>query len=256
MVTVCLNSEKTIKNCLRSSADLEGVEHIFVDGRSHDQTIEIIELLQKERSNILLVQEITPRGIYSALNFGMALATGKYVLILNSDDELVDFENLVNDIKSRDADIVIGRQLGSIGDKNIVSIGFEEVKYGPIMKMPWPHGAMIAKKDFFDRVGNYSTDYRLSSDLDWVNKALLAYPTIEYLDYYISKFRFGGVSTTRLSGPIESFKIFRFYGGSYLIGSLNLLKALTIKIVAKVIGWEKVFSIKKILKLGTGIWQS
>ena len=122
--------------------------------------------------------------------------------------------------------------------------------------MPWPHGSMLVKKDFFDLIGNYSTNYKLSSDLDWVNKALNASPNIEYLDYNISKFVFGGVSTTSLYGPVESFLIFRSYGGSAIKGILILIKAITIKVTAKIIGWENFFRLKKILKLRTGIWHS
>ena len=198
-----------------------------------------------ERPHISLFQESKPNGIYAAFNFGFSLAKGKYIIILNSDDQLLNFEALYNAIKFTDADIVVGRQLGAIGKNNFVYIGYSSSPKLPLIKMPWPHGSMLVKKDFFDLIGNYSTNYKLSSDLDWVNKALNASPNIEYLDYNISKFVFGGVSTTSLYGPVESFLIFRSYGGSAIKGILILIKAITIKVTAKIIGWENFFSIKE-----------
>jgi hypothetical protein len=96
----------------------------------------------------------------------------------------------------------------------------------------------------------------MSSDLDWVNNALICSPRIKYIDFDISKFSFGGISTTSLSGPLESYKIFRSHGGKFLVGVLTLLKALTIKLLARSIGWHNIFRLKKILKLRTGIWHS
>lgn len=254
VITVCKNSERKIENCLRSCSDLEDVEQIVVDGNSSDKTLEIIEEISNSRKNLTLVREDKPAGIYSALNLGISLAIGKYILVLNSDDELVNFSQLVDDIKLQDSDIFVGRQLGLIDEKHLITIGFEKIKYGPVMKMPWPHGSMIVKKEFIDQVGSYNTAYRMSSDLDWVNKALLASPAIEYLDYDISIFSFGGVSTTSIYGPFESFKIFRVHGGSYIIGSLRLVRAVTIKIIAKFFGWKNLFYLKRLLRLKTGIW--
>lgn len=256
VLTVCKNSEKTIKDCLCSSIGFDDVEHLVIDGNSSDKTVSIVEDLISERSHISLFQEVKPNGIYSALNYGFSVAKGKYIIILNSDDQLVNFSSLYNAIKFTDADIVVGRQLGVIDKNNLVNIGYSSSPNLPLIKMPWPHGSMLVKKDFFDRIGNYSTIYKLSSDLDWVNKALNASPNIEYLDYNISKFVFGGVSTTSLLGPIESFLIFRSYGGSAVKGILNLIKAITIKTTAKIIGWENFFRLKKSLKLRTGIWHS
>lgn len=256
ILTVCKNSEKTIKDCLCSSIGFGDVEHLVIDGKSNDETVSIVEDLIIERPHISFFQETEPNGIYAALNLGFSLAKGKYIIILNSDDQLINFEALYNAIKFTNADIVVGRQLGVIGKNGLVTIGYHSPANLPLMKMPWPHGSMLVKKDFFDLIGNYSTAYRLSSDLDWVNKALKAAPNIEYLDYNISKFVFGGVSTTSLYGPVESFLIFRSFGGSAIKGILNLIKAVTIKVTAKIIGWENFFRLKKILKLRTGIWHS
>jgi len=254
VITVCKNSERTIKSCLCSCFELEGVEHIIVDGNSSDKTLEIIEEVSISRTNLTIVREDKPDGIYSALNLGISLAVGKYILVLNSDDELINFCQLVEDIKIQDSDILVGRQLGIIDEKHLITVGFEKIRHGPTQRMPWPHGSMLVKKEFIDCVGNYNTNYTMSSDLDWVNKALLIYPTVKYLDYDISIFRFGGISTTSLYGPIESFKIFRVYGGPYIIGSLKLARALTIKIMAKFFGWKNLFYLKKLFGLKTGIW--
>ena len=109
ILTVCKNSEETIGDCLNSSTDYEDVEHLVIDGNSTDNTVSIVKDLLKEKSHISLFQESKPNGIYAAFNFGFSLAKGKYIIILNSDDQLLNFEALYNAIKFTDADIVVGR---------------------------------------------------------------------------------------------------------------------------------------------------
>jgi glycosyltransferase involved in cell wall biosynthesis len=89
IVTVCFNPGETIDACLRSVADqgYPHIEHIVIDGASPDGTAERIGKLDWFKG--ILVSE-PDKGIYDAMNKGVARATGDYVGFLNADDWLAD----------------------------------------------------------------------------------------------------------------------------------------------------------------------
>ncbi len=91
IITVCLNSAATIRDTLHSVRRQEatfGIEHICVDGGSTDGTREILTAAADADSSPVLLFE-PDQGIFDAMNKGLHLARGRYVLFLNSDDFLV-----------------------------------------------------------------------------------------------------------------------------------------------------------------------
>jgi glycosyltransferase involved in cell wall biosynthesis len=81
------NSEVFLEECLKSveSEAQAGVEFILVDGASSDATMEIVERFRHLFSHIISEPD---RGQSDAFNKGYALATGRYLTWLNSDDVL------------------------------------------------------------------------------------------------------------------------------------------------------------------------
>ena len=87
VVTVCLNSEKTIERCLESviqqNYPKNKIEHIIIDGGSKDSTIKIIK---KKHKHIKFFRSQKDKGIYDAINIGIKKCNGDLIVILNSDD--------------------------------------------------------------------------------------------------------------------------------------------------------------------------
>lgn len=83
VVTVCYNSEHTIRETIESVAnqDYPNLEHLIVDGGSKDRTLDIV----REHPHLLWTSE-KDKGIYDAMNKGIRRATGDIVVMLNSDD--------------------------------------------------------------------------------------------------------------------------------------------------------------------------
>ena len=96
IVTVCFNSEKTIRDTIESvlSQDYPNIEYLIIDGLSDDNTSNIIN---QYRGSIAKVISEPDNGIYDAMNKGIEHATGDVIGILNSDDF---FENsfVVSDV--------------------------------------------------------------------------------------------------------------------------------------------------------------
>ena len=92
IITVVFNGEKYLAQTIESIAaqSYNNLEYIIIDGGSTDGTREIIK--QYEHIIERWISE-SDRGLYDAMNKGIALATGEIIGILNSDD--LYFKNTV-----------------------------------------------------------------------------------------------------------------------------------------------------------------
>ena len=94
IITVTYNSAHTLKDCIHSvsSQSYDNIEHIFIDGNSTDNTVEIIK---NHAPGSVYISE-TDRGLFDAMNKGLKLATGDLIGILNSDD-MYAYSNVIRD---------------------------------------------------------------------------------------------------------------------------------------------------------------
>ena len=109
IITVCLNSEKTLEYTLNSvlTQSYKNIEHILVDGGSKDRSVNIIEKYPKTKK--IVIQKKT--NLYEAINCGIQAATGEIIGILNSDDiyeSPVIIEKIVKKFISTNNSIVFG----------------------------------------------------------------------------------------------------------------------------------------------------
>ena len=116
IITVVLNGEKHIKECLESLHDqkFKDYEHIIIDGGSSDKTLDIIKNYDDK---IEYWCQKKDKGIYDAFNIGMTLCKGEYIGFLNSDDVFTPnaFQHLTNYIaKYKEKDFILA-QLRSTG---------------------------------------------------------------------------------------------------------------------------------------------
>jgi glycosyltransferase involved in cell wall biosynthesis len=96
IITITFNSAQTLEDTIQSviSQDYPDIEYIIVDGASKDGTLDIIERYRNSISTFISERD---KGIYDAMNKGVALATGDVIGILNSDDFYAD-ATVVSDI--------------------------------------------------------------------------------------------------------------------------------------------------------------
>ena len=88
VITATYNSAATVKDtlaCIRQQ-EYADIEHIIVDGRSTDRTLEIVA----QFPHVAKIISEKDKGIYDAMNKGISMATGDVVGILNSDDMYTD----------------------------------------------------------------------------------------------------------------------------------------------------------------------
>lgn len=207
IITVCFNSGETIRTAIESvlAQKYKDVEHIVIDGGSTDDTLTILKEYQYGISRIVSEPD---RGIYDAMNKGIALASGDFIGILNSDD-FYPHNQVLNEVVEThlnypDVDILLGGvDFVSSGQLNKVTRHYPALPFKPwklrFGLMP-PHPGAFIKKTAYKTVGHYKTDYRIGADFDFFVRAfLLCKLSYKTIDRHWVRMRVGGVSTSGFS---------------------------------------------------------
>ncbi len=171
VITIVFNNVLCIENTIKSvlSQTYKEIEYIVIDGASTDGTLTIIE---KYSDSIKMVISEPDNGIYNAMNKGIRLATGDWILFINSGDSLFSIdsiENLVKTIIEETPDVLYGnvnfvyseREERMESDDDLSSFK----KYMPIF-----HPATLVKSDLlkdtlFDESYRVAADYKFFYNL-------------------------------------------------------------------------------------------
>src|SRR5215217_1386671 len=86
VITVVYNNVKDIERTMLSvlGQTYKAIEYIVIDGQSTDGTLQVVE---KYKSSLAKIISEKDKGIYDAMNKGISLATGNYIIFMNSGDE-------------------------------------------------------------------------------------------------------------------------------------------------------------------------
>lgn len=196
IITVCLNSVKTLEQCILSvlGQTYKNIEYIIIDACSVDGTLDIIK--KYENAVDYFVSE-PDCGLYHAMNKGLELASGDFILVLNSDDWYVSdcVEALVNAKKKTQFDIITAGalQIDEYGEglSPMLSIPFDASTY---LRMTFRHETMLCSKEIYNRIGNYNLDYKIVSDWEFGVRLFLAGVSLYELPRPLLNFRLSGVS--------------------------------------------------------------
>ena len=156
IITVTKNNGRLLARCIQSVRDqtYSNIEYIVIDGASTDSTPSVIE---KYRSIINHYVSEEDAGIYHAMNKGLALATGEYVIFLNSDDwyKRYAIEKLVLSAKASHADITHANAI-LVNDRNRVigrlqaSLSDSLYTRGATIR----HETMMVSREVYESVGS------------------------------------------------------------------------------------------------------
>lgn len=207
IVTVCLNSEKTIEKTIKSvlGQTYSDIEYIIIDGKSSDKTWDII---QKYSDKIDFFCSEPDKGIYDAMNKGIKHCHGEIIAFLNSDDWYVNdtVKKIVDCFERTQSDIVYGDYVFWYSEDEQYYLKcnkeIEELNYRMIMS----HQATFFRRDLFNRFGYYDLKYKIASDYEWILKAYHNNVKFEYIPEKLCYFRNGGLCTTSLIDCIEEIK--------------------------------------------------
>lgn len=209
IITATLNSQSTIRQCLDSVKHSKGaVEHIVIDGGSSDETLEIVG----SYSHISKIISEPDRGIYDAMNKGIAMSTGDAIGILNSDDFYTNcnvLERISSVFENPQVDSCYG-DLQYVNEKDTTMIQ-RDWKSGPFRSysflwgwMP-PHPTFFVRRNIYEKYGYFNLELGSAADYELMLRFLLKFNvSTVYVPEVIVKMRSGGVSNATLMNRLRA----------------------------------------------------
>lgn len=221
IITVCRNAAEVIGRTLASvdAQTFGDYEHLIVDGASTDDTTRVVERMPN--ANRRLVSE-PDRGIYDAMNKGMSLTRGKYLIFLNAGDAFHSPDVLARyaeGIRKNDTPGIVyaqtdivdteGRRLGPRHLTAPDELTLKSFRNGMLVC----HQAFVALRRIAPR---YNLKYRFSADYDWCIQCLqhsrrnVGITDMVAIDYLVE----GATTKNRVASLRERFRIMCYYYGT------------------------------------------
>jgi glycosyltransferase involved in cell wall biosynthesis len=205
IVTTTYNSEPTLRATLDSilTQTYGEVESVVVDGGSTDGTLAIIEEYEAKFGERMRSVSEPDKGMYDAMNKGIAMATGDVVGILNSDDRYTSatvLERVAKAMADGEVDAVYGdihfvktddttRQVRYYSSKHFrrwtMRLGF----------MP-AHPSFYCRREVYERYGTFDISYPIAADFENLLRLLFVHRIrTRYLPMDFVTMCHGGAST-------------------------------------------------------------
>jgi len=198
IITSTFNAEKDIERAIKSvvAQSYKNIQFVIIDGGSTDRTIEIVKKYDNYVSVLISEKD---NGIYDAWNKGLVVAEGSWIAYLGADDEylpdaILNYVNHINKFVDVDVDYVSSK-VGLIDSSGKLFRVIGKAWDWKVFKkyMCTAHVGSFHSKAFFDKYGNFNTDYKIVGDYEILlraNRNLKA----SFLDAITVNMQMGGVS--------------------------------------------------------------
>lgn len=195
--TIC----RTLDSIIRQSYPC--VEIVVVEGQSTDRTYERV---QPYRNQLAVLISEPDAGLYDAINKGLAASSGQIIAILNGDDYYSNdqvLQRYSEKFENPNIGIVFGdleffpatspaRTIRTYSSRHFRP---DKLAYG---WMP-PHPTTFVRRCVYDKVGHYRPEYRISSDFEFLVRALWLHAVqFDRVDEVVVRMQYGGLSTKGL----------------------------------------------------------
>lgn len=196
IITINRNNKQGLQNTIESvlcNQTFKDFEYIVIDGASNDGSVEVIE---RYKDRLAYWCSEPDRGIYHAMNKGIAKAKGDYLLFMNSGDCLVRDCLLKVFTKNDDADFIYGNMVECLhGNKSTYTpLSYKSLTFMQLYNSSIGHQATFIRRKLFDGCP-YTEDYRIVSDWEFfLKKIVLDNCSTRYVDELICEFDMTGIS--------------------------------------------------------------
>lgn len=198
IVTIVRNDARRLQRTIESVVNqtYQNIEYIIIDGKSDDGTIDTIK---HNKSNITNWVSEPDDGIYDAMNKGVGLSTGDWILFLNSGHTFYE-KNTIEKIfegnkKLLEFDILYGDVVYKTNFGNIV-------KYSKNIDGIWKGMSFSHQSTFFKttilKKYNYNLAYSLVSDFDLIYKLYKKNYRFKHIPLVVSKRQISGYTDSNM----------------------------------------------------------
>ena len=229
IITCTYNASKYIGRTLDSvrGQSYPHIEHFIIDGASKDDTVKKVQTYAYDSRYPVIVKSEPDNGLYDAMNKGIQLAKGDYIIFLNAGDVFHEEDTL-----TCVAEKLKGKELPGViyGDTDIVDekgIFIRKRRLTPPEVLSWEsfkegmlvcHQAFYARTDLAKQV-SYNLDYKYSADVDWCIRIMKEAEKqgLELMNTHktLCSFLKGGMTTqSHQASLIERFKIMAHHYGT------------------------------------------
>lgn len=214
IITAVLNGETTVEQTVLSvlNQTYDNVEYIVIDGGSTDRTIDI---LKKYDDKITYWSSLPDRGLYDAMNRGIAHSSGTLINFLNADDYLEPETAGLIAHKYRELNgpsIIYGNAFAVDEARSVKAKMSSSLKYW--LGMSINHQTMFVHRDLFNTVGLFNIQHKLAADYDFLVRCFEHDINFSGLNDCIVNFRNTGISARDYSYRHEANLINKKYFGS------------------------------------------
>jgi glycosyltransferase involved in cell wall biosynthesis len=164
---------KAIESVLKQS--FLGWELLILDEDSNDETEAIVGAYMAKDKRIRYYKNSAILGISKNRNLGLSLSKGKYIAILDSDDEWIDKDKLQKQFKYLENNpdyVLISSNIKIVDEKeNFIkntdfAIEDENIRKKILVANQIPHSSVLYRKDLVNKIGGYDEKLSCVEDLD------------------------------------------------------------------------------------------
>lgn len=207
IITITYNNreglEKTFQSVISQNCDF--AEYLIIDGGSTDGSDEFI---RSHANNLSYWCSEPDKGVYHAMNKGVAHAIGKYCIFMNAGDVFYS-DHVLNDVKdclNQDkADFLVGNTLyvDQLGKEKWHRLSPSEITASLLFSTALCHQSIFIKREL---LLNEPYDETLKYVSDWkhmFHQIVFQNRSYQKLDFYVSIYDFTGMSSTNVQGVAD-----------------------------------------------------
>lgn len=203
IITINRNNAVGLEKTMQSVATqtFKEFEYIVIDGASTDDSVAVIRKYEAKFAHFKWVSE-SDSGIYNAMNKGIHMASGEYIQVLNSGDNLAapDVTERMNAAleKTGFPNILYGNMVKCFPDGHrMVDKCFagQEISMLGMYTGTLNHNPAYIRRELFEKYGYYDESLKIVSDWKWYLQAIiLGGENPQYVDMNVTLFDMTGIS--------------------------------------------------------------
>lgn len=197
IVTITFNAQTYLEDTINSvlAQTYPFIEYIIIDGQSTDGTLDIIRKYAPRLTKWISEPD---NGIADAMNKGLNLTSGEFILFLHADDYFMQKTSLADAVEFMRGDfdifaftVFMRTQNGGFYAKPWNFNGYTA------FKEPFRHQGAFCRRELFAKIGLFDTQFKIGMDYDFFLRAYRSNGRVKTVDYPLAVMRDTGVSSRR-----------------------------------------------------------